>query len=179
MIKSSIKKFDKCPVIPTKQISEHEIQLNEFHAFLFQVVAPCGFQLREQSDEHGILKSLNPLWEGGRLCADTVKSRYLGIEVAAPPYTLGLLMQEYEKDQKPELALGTWKNYVTTYKYINLYLENKEPAKDIRVANVNHSFLSDLKAYIREHPAKNRRPLTQNGLAKHRIGYCLIRNFSH
>jgi len=105
--------------------------------------------------------------EGAYLNADAVKNRYLGIDSGATIFTMSILKQEYEADQKPELKHGTWKNYKTTYSYLERYMKECTQAGDIRVSQVDNEFLSGLKRYIREHPTPNRAPATQNGLAKH------------
>jgi len=104
---------------------------------------------------------------GDLLTADAVKSRYLGHDNPAAKRTLLLLMEEYEKDQRPGLAHGSWKNYQTTYKYLHQFLAHVVPEKDVLIRGINHKFLIDLRNYIRENPVLSQKPATQNGLAKH------------
>lgn len=105
--------------------------------------------------------------EGDVLNADAVKSRYAGASHAEAPYTLKVLMTEYEADQKPDMEWGSWKNYITTYWYLNNYIAANYPANDIRVSKLDHAFMAGFKIYIREHPLTPHRPPGQNGLAKH------------
>jgi integrase/recombinase XerD len=104
---------------------------------------------------------------GDLLTADAVKARYLGYDKLAPKRTLRMLMEEYEKDQRRDLAPGSWKNYHTTYKYLREFLAHHVPSKDLLLTKINHNFLFDFRNYIREHPTFRRKPANQNGLAKH------------
>jgi site-specific recombinase XerD len=104
---------------------------------------------------------------GNLLTADAVKGKYLGYDNPVPKRTLLLLMEEYEKDQRPTLAPGSWKNYHTTYQYLRQFLTDQIAAKDVLLAKITHKFLFDFRDYIKDHPALQGKPATQNGLAKH------------
>ncbi|MGF6924634.1 integrase/recombinase XerD [Chitinophaga sp. W2I13] len=105
--------------------------------------------------------------EGDVLNADAVKKRYIGINQPEAAYTLKILMTEYEKDQKPDMEWGSWKNYIATYCYLNRYIAERYPANDVRVSKIDHAFMAGFKTYIRENPITPHRPAGQNGLAKH------------
>ncbi len=60
------------------------------------------------------------------------------------------------------------KNYYTTDKYLNKFLDQKLQVNDIYLKQLNYRFILDFEQFLRNYkPKKERRTLTNNGVMKH------------
>lgn|GEM_PF-4005134 len=81
--------------------------------------------------------------------------------------TFRMLRQKYEEVEDKRLKKGTWKNYSTTFAYLEAFLKKEIPSGDIRVDKLTREFLTSFKTYIPTHPIKEGSVCQGNGLAKH------------
>lgn len=108
------------------------------------------------------------LQEGMELItAQSVKDAYLGTQNALKGHMLKELLSYYKKIWEPKLKKGGFKNYKTTIKYLELFLDNKYPSGDIFLSQVNGQFATDFEHFIRTTPIKEHDPCKGNGVGKH------------
>lgn len=108
------------------------------------------------------------------ITAEAVRNAYLGVQVSLKGRKLRELMEYYKKIWEPKLKDGGFKNYKTTIKYIELFLDSKDqflkskfPGGDIYLSQVTPQFATDLEHYIRTTPIKDFDPCKGNGVGKH------------
>lgn len=99
--------------------------------------------------------------------ATMVKSTYLGIAKDNRQYTLLWLVKEHNSQMQKVLEKGSLKNYFTTEKYLQNFLEKKFPAKDIYLKDLKYEFITAFEFFIRNCPIKANDPCTNNGTMKH------------
>ncbi len=108
------------------------------------------------------------------ITAETVRNAYLGMQVSLNGRKLRELMEYYRQIWEEKLKPGGFKNYKTTIKYVELFLDSKDqllksrfPDGDIYLSQVTPQFATDLEHYIRTTPIKDFDPCKGNGVGKH------------
>jgi integrase len=95
-----------------------------------------------------------------------IKARYLGEDDQRK--TLLELIEYHNTNMVSVLKPGTMKNYYTTERYLNKFLNQKLKTDDIFLKQLNYRFIVDFEQFIRNYkPKKERRTLTNNGVMKH------------
>lgn len=101
------------------------------------------------------------------ITAQSVKDAYLGIQASLKGHTLKELVAYYKKIWEAKLKNGGFKNYKTTIKYLELFVESKYPSGDVYLSQVNGQFATDFEHFIRTTPIKDHDPCKGNGVGKH------------
>jgi site-specific recombinase XerD len=100
------------------------------------------------------------------ITADAIKNMFLGID--QKDYTLRKLIEYHNQVMEPTLARGTLKNYFTTQKYINEFMQEKYTTSDVFLCKLNYKFITDFEYFLRNRkPLDHQRPLNNNGVMKH------------
>ena len=95
-----------------------------------------------------------------------IKELYLG-ETKIENTLLGLISY-HNTNMKQVLAWGTSKNYITTEKYVRLFLKQKYKNADIFLSSLNYQFITEFEFFLRTcKPLDTSNPLTNNGVMKH------------
>lgn len=95
-----------------------------------------------------------------------IKELYLG-ETKVENTLLGLI-NYHNTNMKQVLAWGTLKNYITTEKYVRLFLKQKYKNADIFLSSLNYQFITEFEFFLRIcKPLDQSNPLTNNGVMKH------------
>ena len=98
--------------------------------------------------------------------ADAIKNKFLGLEVS--DMTLCKLIEYHNQNGKETLRWGTLKNYFTTKKYIELFLNEKLNTSDIFLVRLNYKFLADFELFLRKYqPVDHQKPMENNTVMKH------------
>lgn len=104
--------------------------------------------------------------ENGLITAQTVKSRYLGIDKKVT--SLGDLIEYHSQYELPKLEKGTIKNYSATIKYLFRFIKNHFHGDDIKLQFIDYPFLVHFENYLRNcPPLRASQPLHHNGIMKH------------
>jgi len=82
------------------------------------------------------------------ITAESVKASYLGVQTQLKGHKLRELLDYYRKIWAPKLKEGGFKNYKTTIKYVELFLDSKSPGLDVYLSQVNGQFATDFEHYI-------------------------------
>jgi integrase len=100
------------------------------------------------------------------ISASAIKARYLGEDDTHK--TLNELIEYHNTNMKTVLKYGTMKNYTTTEKYLNRFLEQKLKTKDIYLKQLGYRFICDFEQYLRTYKNKKKQlMLANNGVMKH------------
>ncbi|WP_111309014.1 site-specific integrase [Confluentibacter sediminis] len=106
------------------------------------------------------------LEESKIVTANAIKSRFLGEDDNHK--TLSELIDYHNVNMVTVLKHGTLKNYYTTEKYLNKFLNHKLKTKDIYLKQLNYGFIIDFEQYLRNYRnTKKNLMLTNNGVMKH------------
>ncbi|MEP7375712.1 MAG: site-specific integrase [Chitinophagaceae bacterium] len=101
------------------------------------------------------------------ITAQSVKAAYEGVQTKLKGHKLRELLKFYKEIWEPKLKDGGFKNYKTTIKYIELYLESIAPGHDVYLSQVNGEFATKFEHHIRTTPIKDFDPCKGNGVGKH------------
>ncbi|MFT4154798.1 site-specific integrase [Parafilimonas sp.] len=116
----------------------------------------------------GIKDQYRKLFDANELVtAESLKNAYLGLQTQLKGHGLKELLTYYKKIWEPKLKNGGFKNYKTTIKYLELFLESKYASGDVYLSQVNGQFATDFEHYIRTTPIKDHDPCKGNGVGKH------------
>lgn len=97
--------------------------------------------------------------------SDAIKSRYLGEDDTSK--TLKELIAYHNGNMIHVLKTGTMKNYYTTERYLQKFLQKKR-VKDIYLKQLNFRFITDFEQYLRTYKnSKKELMLSNNGVMKH------------
>lgn len=97
---------------------------------------------------------------------DAIRDKFYGIEETGK--TLKQLVEYHNVSMDLNLKWGTLKNYHTTAKYIELFLQKMMNREDIFLSELNYRFISDFEFYLRKHkPTDHQRPMANNAVMKH------------
>ena len=100
------------------------------------------------------------------ITAEAIKGRFIGIEEKGQ--TLIQLFDYHNTRMDESLEWGTLKNYFTTKKYIQLFLQRMRKTDDIYLNELNFRFISDFEYFLRKHkPLDHHKPLGNNTIMKH------------
>ena len=100
------------------------------------------------------------------ISANVIKARYLGEDDIHK--TLKELIAYHNANMITVLKSGTMKNYYTTEKYLNSYLNRKLKVNDIYLKQLNYRFIIDFEQYLRTYKnSKKQLVLANNGVMKH------------
>lgn len=125
--------------------------LNNYLDHVYGRLLECHKQLLEE------FKIISP---------NTIKARYLGEDEKHK--TLKDLILYHNTNMVSVLKPGTMKNYYTTEKYLNQFLNTKLRVEDIYLKQLNYRFITDFEQFLRNYkPKKKRKALTNNGTMKH------------
>lgn len=108
------------------------------------------------------------------ITAGAVRNAYLGVQVSLKGRKLRELIKYYLEIWEEKLKPGGFKNYKTTIRYIELFLQSKDQTfkprfsdGDVYLSQVSTQFATDLEHYIRTNPIKEHDPCKGNGVGKH------------
>jgi len=125
--------------------------LNNYLDYVYNKLLDCHKQLLE---------------EDKIISATIIKARYLGKDDNHK--TLKELIVYHNTTMITVLKFGTMKNYYTTEKYLNNYLNRKLKVKDIYLKQLNYRFIIDFEQYLRTYRnSKKQLMLANNGVMKH------------
>jgi len=125
--------------------------LNNYLDYVYNKLLDCHKQLLE---------------EDKIISANVIKARYLGEDDIHK--TLKELIAYHNANMITVLKSGTMKNYYTTEKYLNSYLNRKLKVNDIYLKQLNYRFIIDFEQYLRTYKnSKKQLVLANNGVMKH------------
>ncbi|MDY7396999.1 site-specific integrase [Aureibaculum sp. 2210JD6-5] len=125
--------------------------LNNYLDYVYNKLLDCHKQLLE---------------EDKIISANVIKARYLGKDDTHK--TLKELIEYHNTNMITVLKFGTMKNYYTTEKYLNNYLNRKLKVKDIYLKQLNYRFIIDFEQYLRNYRNSRKQfVLANNGVMKH------------
>ena len=131
--------------IKTRQINQY---LDEVHSSLFQ----CYREIR--ADEK-------------RLTPQAIKSRFLG-EDRKRPYTLKDIFAYHNSKMFPKLQYNTSRLYLTSQKYIMLFIKKEYRADDMDLSELNFQFILNFEKFLRTHkPRHYQQRIGNNAAMKH------------
>ncbi len=97
---------------------------------------------------------------------EAIKNKFYGIEETGK--TLKELVEYHNVSMDLNLKWGTLKNYHTTARYIELFLQKSMNREDIFLSELNYRFITDFEFYLRKHkPTDHQRPMRNNAVMKH------------
>lgn len=100
------------------------------------------------------------------ITADAIKRQFLGSD--EKEHTLSKLVEYHNSKYKSVLAWGTMKNYMTTQKYIQRFLNDRLVTSDIFLSELSYKFITDFEFYLRAYePKDHQKAMTNNGVMKH------------
>lgn len=83
-------------------------------------------------------------------------------------YTLCALMDYHNKELKDVLEWGTLKNYMTTQKYLKVFLKQRYKTSDVYLSEFSYKFITDFEHYLRNLKTRHGEfSLANNGIMKH------------
>lgn len=98
--------------------------------------------------------------------AEAIKKHYCGF--TPEERTLMSLIEYHNTYLKDTLEWGTMKNYMTTQKYVVLFLKKKLKVSDVPLSQLSYSFLVDFEMFLRQHqPIDHHKPCGHNTVLKH------------
>lgn len=101
------------------------------------------------------------------ITADSVKAAYLGVQTRLKGHQLRELLAYYKKVWEPKLREGGFKNYKTTIRYVEAFLDSRGSGSDVYLSQINGEFATDFEHYVRTVPLKEHDPCKGNGVGKH------------
>lgn len=111
------------------------------------------------------------------ITAKAIKLRYFGEDEER--MTLMKAVEYHNRNNNNELRQGTLKNYFSTEKYLQQFLQERLKTDDIYLIQLNYKFIVNFENYIRTYkPKKARRTCTNNGVMKHLSRLMKIVNLS-
>ena len=132
----------------SKKAREINQYLNEIHAKLFQSYQ----QLRTEEK---------------RITPSTIKSKFLG-EDKAKPYTMRNIIEYHNANMFGKLHGNTSRLYLTSQKYILLFMKTKYNVDDIELADLDYKFILEFENFLRNHRPKHyKKQIGNNAVMKH------------
>jgi hypothetical protein len=100
------------------------------------------------------------------ISTESFKKAYFG--KTDDEYTLVKLMNYHNIDMKESLCWGTMKNYYTTQKFLEKFLNMKLNKSDIILSQINYKFVTAFEYYLKTYkPLDHQKRLGNNGVMKH------------
>lgn len=84
--------------------------------------------------------------ENRQITSSNIKSLFLGNNESQN--TLSDIIEYHNEHMKSTLRWGTQKNYLTTHKYIFIFLKQKHNATDIYLSELNYKFIIDFERFL-------------------------------
>ena len=98
--------------------------------------------------------------------AEAIKNLYLGKE--EKQHSLLSIIDYHNTELKHTLEYGTFKNYLTTQKYVELFLKDSLKTKDIFLSQLNYKFIYDFEMFLKSYqPKDHHKQCGQNTAMKH------------
>lgn len=122
--------------------------LDEVHSKLFQ----CYQELRADHK---------------RITPQAIKSKFVGDE-KIDHHTLRNIIQYHNANMFSKLHYNTSRLYLTSQRYILLFLKKKHKVEDIELADLDYKFILDFETFLRNHKPRNyRKKIGNNAVMKH------------
>ncbi|GMN10343.1 site-specific integrase [Croceitalea sp. MTPC9] len=122
--------------------------LDEVHSKLFQ----CYQELRADHK---------------RITPQAIKSKFVGDE-KIDHYTLRNIIEYHNANMFSKLHYNTSRLYLTSQRYILLFLKKKHKVEDIELADLDYKFILDFETFLRNHKPRNyRKKIGNNAVMKH------------
>lgn len=122
--------------------------LNEVHSQLFQ----CYQELRADDK---------------RITPQTIKSKFLGEDMIAP-YTLKDIIEYHNTKMFPKLHRNTSRLYLTSQKYILLFVKKEYKRENMELAELDYRFILSFENFLRRHkPRHYQKQIGNNAVMKH------------
>lgn len=103
-----------------------------------------------------------------RLTAAAVKDAYGGIiKEKKVDRSLLWVVSQHNTMMQQVLKKGSMKNYLTTERYLKLFLSKQLKTGDVLLKDLAYEFITAFEFYIRTQPMKESDPCTNNGTMKH------------
>lgn len=106
--------------------------------------------------------------EGKHITPHSVKARFMDEEVENQHFTMNDLVSYHNSNMFPKLHGNTSRLYLTSQKYIFLFLKTKLKREDIRLDELNYKFILDFENFLRKHkPNHYQKQIGNNAVMKH------------
>lgn len=106
--------------------------------------------------------------EGKHITPHSVKARFMDEEVENQHFTMRDLVSYHNSNMFPKLHGNTSRLYLTSQKYIFLFLKRKLKKEDIRLDELNYKFILDFENFLRKHkPNHYQKQIGNNAVMKH------------
>ena len=106
--------------------------------------------------------------EGKHITPKSVKARFLDEEVENQHFTMKDLVSYHNSNMFTKLHGNTSRLYLTSQKYIFLFLKTKLKLEDIRLDELNYKFILDFENFLRKHkPNHYQKQIGNNAVMKH------------
>lgn len=162
-VKRSIKENSWNPVKGTAKGSKEEI--SKLNQYLDQF-------------KSGIVESYQQLAMQKKLItAELLKNTFLGKD--QQDFTICKLIEYHNREEAKNLEWGTMKNYMTTQKYIMIFLKHNQKTSDKFLSELNYKFITDLEYFLRQvKDKKGNSAMANNGVMKHLERFCKMVNLA-
>lgn len=117
----------------------------------------------------GLFQSFQELRiEGKLITPQRVKARFMDEDVENQHYTMRDLVSYHNSNMFPKLHGNTSRLYLTSQKYIFLFLKKKLKLEDIRLVELNYKFILEFEDFLRKHkPNHYQKQIGNNAIMKH------------
>ena len=117
----------------------------------------------------GLFQSFQQLRiEGKHITPHSVKARFMDEEVENQHFTMRDLVSYHNSNMFPKLHGNTSRLYLTSQKYIFLFLKKKLKLEDIGLDELNYKFILDFENFLRKHkPNHYQKQIGNNAVMKH------------
>lgn len=131
--------------IEAKQLNQH------LEAVRFQIKT----KYREMREEEKLIT------------AETLKENYLGKQKELKGHTMHELLNYFQKIWKEKMDPGGFKNYKTTIRYLEVFVQKNYAGREVFLKEVDGEFATNFEHYVRTTPIKKHDPCLGNGVGKH------------
>lgn len=106
--------------------------------------------------------------ESRHITPHSIKARFLGEEEQGRYFTLRDIIEYHNSNMFPKMHGNTSRLYITSQKYILLFLKSKLKKDDIRLDELNYKFILDFENFLRCHqPNHYQTRIGNNAVMKH------------
>jgi integrase len=100
------------------------------------------------------------------ITAEAIRNMFCGVK--PKEHTLNELVEYHNNHLKHTLEWGTMKNYMTTQKYLSLFVAQAFKTSDVPLSRLSYTFLVDFEIFLLAHrPTDYHKPCTHNTVLKH------------
>lgn len=150
----SIKKYVEERLWDNGKVKGNSEEARTINSYIKQIEAKIFEHYREMLAKN---KLINP---------EALKNAYLGL--SEKEHSLMTLIEYHNTEFKEIIEWGTMKNYMTTQKYVQMFLKQKLRTSDIYLSELNYKFIFDFEMFIKSHqPLDHHKPCGQNTVMKH------------